>query len=53
MMVRLIQALHWLLSLLEWTLVLRAILSWLQATPIMAQLYQITVTFNRYTYRRP
>ena len=46
MMVRLLQALHWLLSLLEWTLVLRAVLSWFQVTPVMAQLYRITVTFT-------
>ncbi len=46
MLVRLVQAIHWLLSLLEWGLVLRAILSWFQTMPMVAQLYQITVTFT-------
>ena len=46
MLVRLIRAVSWLLSLLEWGLVFRAILSWLQNLPIFSQLYQVAVAFT-------
>jgi uncharacterized protein YggT (Ycf19 family) len=46
MLVRLIQAISMLLSLLEWALVFRAILSWLQSIPVFSQLYQVAITFT-------
>ena len=46
MIARLLYAVAWLIQVLEWALLLRALASWFTGFPMMQQVYQMLCTFT-------